>query len=172
MIEQIKIPKKRIAVLIGEKGLTKQKIEKKTSTILNVGSKNGDINIEGKISLNVYLTKKIIMAIGRGFNPDVALSLLNDKNFFEMINIHDLVGKSKNQEIRIKSRVIGTRGKARIRIEEMTGVHISIYGKTIGIIGSIEGVDLARRALEKLINGSPHQKVYQWIEMQQLEEEI
>lgn len=172
MIEDIKIPKRRIAVLIGEKGSTKRKIERATLTRINVNSEEGDVNIEGKDSLKVYITKKIIRAIGRGFNPDIALSLLDEKNIFEMIDIHEVSGKSRNQEIRVKSRVIGTKGRARTRLEDLTNTHISVYGKTVGIIGKVEDVELARRALDKLIKGSPHQKVYKWIDLQRVEGEI
>ena len=167
MIEEIKIPKKRIAVLIGERGSTKRKIEKATLTRINVNSQEGDVNIEGSDSLNVYITKKIIKAIGRGFNPDIALSLLDEKNIFEIIDIREISGKSRNQEMRVKSRVIG-----RTRLEDLTNTHLSVYGKTVGIIGKVEDVDLARRALDKLIKGSPHQKVYKWVDVQRVEEEI
>lgn len=172
MIEEIKIPKKRIAVLIGERGSTKRKIEKATLTRINVNSQEGDVNIEGSDSLNVYITKKIIKAIGRGFNPDIALSLLDEKNIFEIIDIREISGKSRNQEMRVKSRVIGTKGRARTRLEDLTNTHLSVYGKTVGIIGKVEDVDLARRALDKLIKGSPHQKVYKWVDVQRVEEEI
>ena len=88
---------------------------------------------------------------------------------FDMINLQDYSGNSKKQEIRIKSRVIGSEGKARKTIENFTNTDICVYGKTIGVIGVPEDVSLARRALDKLLKGSPHGKVYGWIKRQQYE---
>jgi ribosomal RNA assembly protein len=166
MQEEVKIPKERIAVLIGEKGNDKRRIQRRTNTKIIISSKEGDVLIEGEDSLNVVIARDIVRAIGRGFNPDIALALSNEENSFELLNIQDFVGKAKNQNIRIKSRLIGTNGKCRRSIENLTGTSIVVFGKTVGIIGTIEGVSLARRAIEKLITGSPHNKVYKWIEIQ------
>ena len=38
--------------------------------------------------------------------------------------------------------------------------------KTIGIIGLAENVDLARRAIDSILSGSPHANVYKWLEKQ------
>ena len=54
----------------------------------------------------------------------------------------------------------------------MTNTYISVYGKTIGIIGSLEDVYLAKRALDKLVNGSPHGNVYKWIDREKQREEL
>mgnify|MGYP003985547555 CR=1 FL=1 len=172
MQEEVKIPKERIAVLIGEKGNEKKRIQKRTNTTLMINSNDGIVLIEGKDSVDVMVAKDIVRAVGRGFNPDIALALSNEENNFELINIHDFVGKSKNQEGRVKARIIGTDGKARKNIENLTNTSIVVFGKTVGIIGKIDDVDLARRALENLINGSPHMKVYKWIELQKTGKEV
>jgi ribosomal RNA assembly protein len=73
---QIKIPKERIAVLIGKKGEIKNQIEEHTRTRIDVDSKEGDITVSGEDAITLYSTRDIIRAIGRGFNPDIALLLL------------------------------------------------------------------------------------------------
>jgi ribosomal RNA assembly protein len=171
MSEELKIPKERIAVLIGEKGQIKRKIQKLTNTQIVVSSKEGDVSIEGEDNFKVFLTLNIIKAIGRGFNPEVALKLLKEDHVLEMISIHDFSGKSKKQEERIKSRVIGTQGKARATLERMTNTHISVYGKTISVIGNVEDVHLAKRALDKLLNGTPHGNVYKFIDREKERQE-
>lgn len=163
-IQQLKVPKKRIAVIIGKKAETKKKIENKTHTKLKIDSKEGDIIITGEDSLNVYITKNIILAIGRGFNPDVALTLLNENNILEVIDMIDYTGKSKKKQIRVKSRLIGTKGKAKHNIERLTNTKISIYGKTVCIIGGIEDVNIAREGVESLLKGAPHGNAYRIIE--------
>ena len=169
MQEEIKIPKERIAVLIGEKGSEKRKLQKKTETKIKISSMEGDVIIKGEDSLNVLSVRDIIKAVGRGFNPKIAYKLLKEENMFDMLNLHDYTKGSKNQEIRIKARVIGREGKARKTIERFTDTDICVFGKTVGIIGKVEDVNLARRALDKLLKGSPHGKVYSWIKRQQQE---
>jgi ribosomal RNA assembly protein len=64
----------------------------------------------------------------------------------------------------LKSRVIGTKGRARKLIEELAGVSISIYGNTVSIIGESQNVRLARAAIELLFQGAKHSTVYKYLE--------
>lgn len=161
-MRELKIPQARVAVLIGEKGKTKKALEKKLKIKLKIGDE-GDVVLSGD-ELDTYLSERIIKAIGRGFNPEVALSLTDEENALEIIDIKDFSGKSKKKLIRIKARVIGTDGKARKLIEKITDTEIVVYGKTVAIIGKIDNVFIARVAVEKLLGGSPHGHVYRYIE--------
>ena len=49
-------------------------------------------------------------------------------------------------------------------IEEVTETKITIYGRTVSIIGMNPGLDYARRAVEMLITGAPHSAVYTRLE--------
>ena len=51
-------------------------------------------------------------------------------------------------------------------LERLTKTNLSIYGKTIAIIGQVEHVNLARQAIERLLQGSQHGTVYSFIEKQ------
>lgn len=171
-MELVKIPKERVAVLIGKKGVTKRLIEKNTNTKLTV-DKEGSVVINGE-SIDVFEANSVVKAIGRGFNPNIALTLLDEENCMEIINIKDFTGKSEKKFYRIKSRLIGTQGKARKVIEQMTNTEISIYGKTITVIGHIENVSIAKRGTEILLRGAPHGNAYKYIEreMMKLKEEF
>ena len=68
----------------------------------------------------------------------------------------------------IKSRLIGTKGKTRISIEECSGCFISIYGKTVSIIGKYEQINIAREAINMIIRGSKHSKVYSFLQQAKL----
>lgn len=162
---EVKIPKDRVAVLIGKNGQTKKNLEEATKTSLKIDSNEGDIIVMGSDAMGLYATKEIIKAVGRGFNPEIAMKLLSQDYGFEIINLGDYI-KSKNSAYRVKARVIGAEGKARGIIEELTDCNISVYGKTISIIGEIDRVPLARRAIESLLGGSPHANVYRWLEKQ------
>lgn len=161
---EVKIPKERVAVLIGRKGEIKKEIEDATKSRIFVDSDEGDVMITGKDSLGMFSAKDIITAIGRGFNPETAMLLLKQDYCFELIKLSDYVGKSKNKLERLKGRLIGTEGKTRKVIEMLTETNISIYGKTVGIIGQPENVECARMAVEKLLSGSQHSGVYSWLE--------
>lgn len=162
----IKIPKDRVGVLIGKKGEIKRLIEKKTETKLII-DKEGGVIIEGE-GVNIYNANIIIKAIGRGFNPETALTLLDEEINIEIINIKDFTGKSEKKFYRLKSRLIGTQGKARKVIENLTNTEISIYGKTIAVIGKIENVSIAKRGTEILLRGAPHGNAYKYIEREML----
>ena len=100
--------------------------------------------------------ENIIKAIGRGFSPKNAMELLDEEKTLYIIQIS---GNKASLE-RIRSRLIGTRGKARRNIERFTDTKISIYGKTVSIIGTYENVEKARNAVEKLMAGAKHKTIY------------
>ena len=161
---ELRIPKDRIAVLIGKKGEIKKQIEEETKTKLKIDSKEGDVFISGEDALGLFNAREVITAIGRGFNPEIAMLLLKGDYVLEILDIRDFAGKSKATTIRLKGRVIGEGGKSRKTIEDLTECYVSVYGKTIGIIGEPENVSAARRAIEDLLKGSPHGNVYKWLE--------
>ena len=77
MHEHLKIPKDRVAVLIGSGGKTKNLLEKKTECSIDVDSSEGVVEISGHDAILLFDCKDIVLAIGRGFNPKIALKLLN-----------------------------------------------------------------------------------------------
>ena len=162
---ELKIPKERVAVLIGKGGEMKTQLEEATKTKLQIDSEEGDIIISGEDAIGLYSAREIIKAIGRGFNPELARQLLKPEYMFEIISMADYA-KTKNDAIRLKGRVIGEGGKSRKIIEDLTECNISVYGKTIGVIGKAENVPIARRAIESLLQGSPHKNVYSFLEKQ------
>ncbi|MEK6809935.1 MAG: KH domain-containing protein [Nanoarchaeota archaeon] len=165
---ELKIPEERVAVLIGANGETKKEIEQETKCHLDI-SKEGDVVITGEDGLLLFTAKEIIRAIARGFNPKLAMLLLKQDHILEMIDMKDIAGKSKNTMERLKGRVIGSGGKSRAEIERLTDTHISIYGKTIGILGEMGAVSLARQAVAMLLQGSMHKTVYQFLEKKKKE---
>ncbi|MBT4823598.1 RNA-processing protein [Candidatus Woesearchaeota archaeon] len=167
----IKIPKDRVAVLIGKNGEVKKALEELTHTKISVDSREGDVIVVGEDPLTLFSTRDIIRAIARGFNPDLAQLLLKSDYMFELVELKDFV-KNKNQMPRIKGRIIGKDGKSREIIESLTDTYVCIYGKTIGIIGLGEDVAVARRAIESLVAGSPHSNVYKWLEKKRREKKL
>ncbi len=160
---ELKIPKERVAVLIGKEGSIKKELESITKTTINIDSKEGEVQLIGTDSVSLYILKDIIRAIARGFNPEIARHLLKQDYVLEVLSLSDYV-KSKDQMQRLKGRTIGKNGKARSIIEELTETNISVYGKTIAIIGFCDNVAVSKKALESLLTGSPHSSVFNWLE--------
>lgn len=158
-IEEIKIPKDRIAVLIGKKGKIKKEIQKELNVKIRVSSATGLVAIKGEDGLDVHIAKQIIQSIARGFNPKIAMKLISGEYVFDLVNVGEYA-KTKKSLVRLRGRVIGKEGKARKYVEKLTNTHIVIYGKTVGIIGFPENVEIARVAIKSLLRGSKHSKVF------------
>ena len=122
--QELKIPKSRVAILIGKKGEIKRLIERKTNSNINI-SKEGEVEITSEDEINIFDAKPVISAIGRGFNPDVALMLLDETFSLIIISLKDYARTEKDM-IRIRSRLIGKMGKARAMLEKLTNTFISV----------------------------------------------
>jgi len=161
----LRIPKERVGVLIGEKGKTKRQIEELTQTKIEI--EDGSVTIKATEKtmdpLAPLKAKAIVMAIGRGFNPEKALRLLSDDVVLEIIDINEFAHGSKNSLVRLKGRVIGEQGRTRKLIEELTGADISVYGHTVAIIGTPEEALVAKEAVIRLLEGAQHGSVYKYL---------
>ena len=168
MLEEfVRIPLKRVAALIGKSGKTKREIEKKTKTKIEIDSDSGEVSIESKDTKgesfnDFFKAVNIVKAIGRGFSPEHAFRLLRDEEFLEIMELEDFLRTPKEIETK-KARVIGEKGKARSEIEAKTGANISVFGKTIAIIGRNEEIEKARKAVEMLLQGARHVTVYNFL---------
>ena len=154
-----RVPKNRIAVLIGKAGRTREMIEKACGGSLTIDSQSGDVSIswEGEPDpIKRLKVPDVIAAIGRGFSPERAVQLLEDDFFLRMYDIREWVGRQPNQTRRMRSRLIGTNGRIRTLIEEHTGCEISIYGSTVAVIGDDDSLALAAPAIEGILGGSEH----------------
>ena len=166
-MEVVRIPKGRIAVLIGHNGKKKREIQQRSGIRLKVDSETGEVWMDSENEFDPLLRMKvatIIKAIGRGFSPEHAFRLFQDDTMFELVDVRDYVGKRPNQVDRVRSRIIGRNGKTRAYIESLTNTYLSIQGNTVGIIGDIFDVHIAHTALDMLLNGARHGTVYSFLE--------
>ncbi len=167
-----KIPIERVGVLIGHKGETKKELEEKTGLELDIDSKEGEIKIKEedvKDPLILLKTENVIKAIGRGFSPEKAFLLLNDEMDFFIFDLRDYVGKNSSHIKRLKGRVIGKKGKTRRIIEELTGSKVSVYGHTVSIISDMGTMNIVKKAISMMIEGSKHASIYHFLESQMKE---
>lgn len=164
-----RIPKERIAVLIGRKGATRRALEKAVGAKLHIDSDSGDVSVVWAEDFDPILRMKlpdVVRAIGRGMNPERAIQLLADDHHLRLFDMREYVGKNANQQRRIRSRLIGRNGRIRELIEEHSGAEISIYGSTVVILGDEEALPLASQAVERLLQGAEHSSVLKHLEVE------
>jgi ribosomal RNA assembly protein len=158
-----RIPEDRVGVLIGPGGRTKKAIATATSTHIDVEAEEGEVRLDGPDTdpMGVLKARDIVLAIGRGFSPERAMRLLREDTFFGVLDIKLATGHHEKTALRrIRSRVIGTRGRARSRLEQLSGCSVSVYGSTVALIGKEEQLERATRAVELLVKGSEHSTVF------------
>jgi ribosomal RNA assembly protein len=157
-----------VGVLIGPEGKTKKHIEDKLGVELQIDSEAGDVSIamaeKAEDPSMLFKAKDLVTAIGRGFSPEHAFRLVRDEEaMLDLIDLRSAFGKSDADIKRVQGRIIGMNGKTRQIIEELTDTSVSVYGHTVGIIGTIEQIQIAREAIEMLIKGSMHGTVYRFL---------
>jgi len=166
----IKIPDERVGVLVGPNGSVKKTLEDRTGAELDIDSETGSVAvISGDDPLLSIRLMDVVQAIGRGFSPERAISILDDDML--MLDVMDLsnVSNTKSGMARIKGRIIGKDGRTRETMERLTNSKISIYGKTVSLIGNPEQIKVSRTAIEMLIDGAPHGSVYSYLEKKRQE---
>jgi ribosomal RNA assembly protein len=157
----VRIPAERIGAVIGKEGATKRFLEGEMGVTILVDSKEGLVTVKADaLKTDPFSATRVIEAIGRGFSPQKARRLLDEGTALEVIDLRDYAGRSANSLERIRGRVIGLKGKSRRVIEELTACYLSVYGRTVAIIGGAGEVQLASDAVRSLATGSQHRTVY------------
>ncbi|WP_340820251.1 KH domain-containing protein [Methanolobus sp. WCC4] len=166
----IKVPKDRVGAIIGPKGRVKQIIEERSTASLDIDSEDGTVEIiPGDDPVGAMKAEDVINAIARGFNPDKTFSMFDDDML--MLEVIDISKHTSTQKdlLRLKGRIIGKGGKTREITERLIGVKMSVYGKTVSVIGTPEQNQIARTAIEMLIEGANHGSVYSYLEKKRQE---
>ncbi len=167
MVYRFKVPHDRIGVIIGSKGETLHMLQERGKVEIQVDSETGEVTLFDDRSEDAYLSfrmRDVLRAIGRGFSPEHGLLLLEDEMYYEEFDIREYSGKSSKRVMQVRSRLIGSGGKTRRLIEELTNCLLSIKGNTVAIIGDLEGLKVASKAVNMLLSGSEHSSVYSYME--------
>ena len=164
-MQHVRIPQDRLGVLIGEGGETMREIEREAEVRLDIDSETGSVGVKSVGDpITALKGPDIVRAIGRGFPPDAALTLLeDDMTMFDLIDIDAATRNDKDMR-RKKGRLIGEDGRTRELMEELSGASVVIYGSTLGAIGGPQEVEAVRGATEMLLEGPPHGAAYSFLE--------
>jgi ribosomal RNA assembly protein len=154
MIEEVNIPEERKGVLIGRDGSVRAGLERQSRTRIRITE---GVVIEGKDPLMVMRAAEVVKAVGRGFSPGSAMLLLGEEYELRVVSLQ---GESDKAVKRLMARVIGRKGATRRILEHDTNCLLSVYGKTVAIIGRSEEIPRAEEAVEELLKGRSHSYVY------------
>lgn len=130
---------------------------------IRISLNKNKVTIKGS-ELNEFIVGEIIRAIEFGFEAEDALLLANENFVLEFINIKEHTRRRNLEEVR--SRVIGTEGKAKKTIEELTGAVLAINDNSVGLIVDTEHLEAAVQGIISLIQGSKHGNVFSYLEKQ------
>lgn len=161
----VKIPEERVGVLVGPGGSMKRLIEERSKTTLVIDSETGTVSVaSSEDPVMAMRVIDLVRAIGRGFSPERALPMLEDDMLMlDVLDLSKMVG-TKSDMARIKGRIIGRDGRARELMERFSGAKVSVYGKTVALLGYPEQIRVARTAIEMLLEGAPHGNVYSFLQ--------
>ncbi len=163
----VRVPAELVGAIIGPDGATRRSIESRTGVRIDVDSAENEVRIDDtapKDPLAPIKAEDVVKAIARGFSPERAFKLFSDDYYFQLFDLHEYGGKDQKDVQRLAARVIGSEGKTRRIIEDLTGSTLSIYGHTVGIIGEAEALETAKAAVDMILSGSEHAAVYRFLE--------
>jgi len=137
----------------------KEEIEKKLN--VKITARGGEAKVEGE-PIEEFEASSIIEALDLGFTLKEAMKLTDENILFRKISIKQFTTK-RDMEL-IRGRIIGTEGKTKRTIEQISGCAIVVHQSSVGIIGPAEGIEEATTAIKNLIKGSKQANVYAFLE--------
>ena len=141
------------------------KLEEISNSKIEIDERTKSIKVTPKQG-NAYdalKVKAVINAIGLGFDVNDAMKLMSDDYTLDVIELKDYLN-TQDAMRRVKGRIIGEKGKTKKIIQEYTGVQIVVGDHIIALLGPIEQIQIAKRAIEMLIEGKEHSTVYKYLD--------
>jgi len=130
---------------------------------IRISQNKSNFTIDGS-EINEFYVGRIIEAIDFGFEPEDTLLLLKDNYVLEYVGIKEHTHRSNLGEVR--ARIIGTEGKAKAAIENLTGAIIVIHENKVGIISDTDHIQQTIQSIISLVQGSKHGNVFAYLEKQ------
>ncbi|MEK6890878.1 MAG: hypothetical protein AABX03_01950 [Nanoarchaeota archaeon] len=134
-------------------------LEKKLK--VKISSKGGRLVISGN-EVDEYFAERVLLALDFPFLMEDALLLLNDDYMFNIVNIKSYT-KRHDLDV-IKSRIIGTKGKALKVLRDLSNSFIVVKDNDVAIISRTDDFEKALQGVISIIRGSKHGNVYTYLE--------
>lgn len=109
-----------------------------------------------------FETISVIEALTLGFPLKSALTLKNEDIIFKKIHIRHFTRRKNLHEV--ISRLVGTEGKTKRTIQEISGCEVVISGNEVGIIGSSIEIEATIVAISNIIKGTKQANAYKYLE--------
>ena len=156
------VPRNRLAFFSREQVGVLKEVEETGKVSLKLTSE-GDIEISGSGG-DEWIVEQVLIALSYGFKPKFAFKLFGDEYFIEVIDLDLACHHSEKLVTRCKSRIIGSEGKAKKKIEELSGALLSVQENAVAVLGGFEELRMAKEAIFRLAEGAEHHSVYEFLE--------
>ena len=152
----IAVPQERLAIFRKNDGALLKDIGKESGVSAKLDGETVALEGEGGTE---WIAEQVVTAVCLGFEPKIAKKLFGDDFFLEVIELGRLYGRSKRKIERYEGRVIGTDGRMRKKLEELSGAFLAVGDEHVAIIGRFEELKNLREAITKILEGSEHNTV-------------
>ncbi len=138
----------------------KSQLEKKLNTKITL--KGRQVTLISKNPLDEYEASIILDAMNFGFSAKKVLMIKEQEMLFRIINIKNFTRKKNLNEVR--ARIIGTKGRTKRTIEDISNCHILIKDNEVGIICNAYDIEEIITGITNLIRGTKQSNTYRYLE--------
>jgi len=167
----VALPKKTLNLLAKNNAKELREVERTAGIKIRLTDEGAEIEAGPDNAGREWEAEQVLLALEAGFPAKQALKLLREDYFMEKIDLRQAFRGNEAQVTRYKARVIGTEGKAKKKIEEITGAFIAVSDESIAVIGKFEELRNAKEAVMRLLEGAPHANVFHFLERKKQREE-
>lgn len=158
------LPKKTLNVLKKNNEFLLKRVEERCKVKIEKG--DDEVVIEAQGGGEEWIAEQVLKAICFGFESKIAFKLLDDSYFLDVVDLQQAFHGSQKKMERYKARIIGERGTAKKKLQELSGAFLAVADEQIAIIGEYEEIRAAKEAILRLLEGKEHNGVYAYLEKQ------
>ncbi|MFH0835415.1 MAG: hypothetical protein V1881_03665 [Candidatus Micrarchaeota archaeon] len=151
----VAVPPKRLTLFKKNDGALLKDIGKEAGVSATLDGETVTLEGEGGTE---WIAEQVVTAVCLGFEPKIAKKLLGDDFFLEVIDLGRLYGSKRKIE-RYEGRVIGTDGRMKKKLEELSGAWLAVGDEHIVVIGRFDELKNLKEAIMKILEGSEHNTV-------------
>lgn len=137
----------------------KEKLEKELDVQITISGRKVTFESE---PIKEYVADLVLQAMSFGFSAKQALLLKSEDIAWRKLQIRDFTRRKNLRDVR--GRLIGSEGKTRRTVEEISDCLIMIKNDSVGILGRADAIDAAIQAVINIIRGSKQANAYRYLE--------